>query len=93
MPDLTASSAFQVSAQALDTVVKLSWSPVPNAAGYVIHRDGNQTPLNPAPLTETTFEDIGLTNGKAYAYTVSAVDASGNILLRSSEVKVTPNSK
>ncbi len=85
--------SFEVSAQALDTVVKLSWSPVPNAAGYLIYRDGSQVPLNPKPVTDPTYEDNGLTNGRAYSYTVSAVDPTGNMILRSSEVRATPKSK
>ncbi len=88
-----ATAMLQVSAQALDTVVKLSWSPAPNAAGYLIYRDGSQIPLNPTAITDTTFEDIGLTNGRTYSYTVAAVDPTGNVILRSSEVRATPKSK
>ena len=87
-----ATTALEVSAQALDTVVKLSWPPVPTAAGYLIYRDGSQVPLNPKPITDPTYEDIGLTNGRIYSYTVAAVDTSGKTILQSADIKASPKS-
>jgi hypothetical protein len=80
-------------AQALDTIVKLSWAPVPGAGGYFIYRDGNAQPLNPGTLGVTSFEDIGLTNGRTYRYVVTAVDQNGSELWRSAEVEATPISQ
>src|SRR5260221_3403585 len=85
-------SAFQVSNQALDTVVKLSWSSVPSAAGYLVYRDGSQVPLNPKPMTVPAYEDIGLTNGRIYSHTVAAVDTSGKTILQSADIKASPKS-
>ena len=80
-------------AEASDTVIKLTWKAFPDAKGYYVYRDGNEKALNPTPLTETTYEDIGLTNGRTYTYTVAAVDQSGKTGLRSAPVQASPKSK
>lgn len=80
-------------ADASDTVIKLTWQAFPNAKGYYVYRDGNEKALNPAPLTETSYDDIGLTNGRTYTYTVAAVDASGKAGPRSAPVQASPKSK
>ncbi|MEU8676112.1 PHB depolymerase family esterase [Streptomyces sp. NPDC048560] len=51
----------------------LSWSPVPGASSYVVHRDGTKV----ASPTGTTFTDAGLSAGTSYRYTVAAVDSAG----------------
>jgi len=60
-----------------NTVITLEWSDI-NAAGYYVYRDGSETPLNAEPITVTTYQDIGLTNGKTYQYVVVAIDSSSS---------------
>ncbi len=91
-PATVSASGFQVSAQAQDTVVRLSWGPAPNAAGYSVYRDGSEAALNSKPIPGTVYEDIGLTNGRTYSYVVSAVDKDGKVIQRTAEVKATPKS-
>jgi hypothetical protein len=62
-----------VKADAGDTVVTLTWQPVGDATGYFVHRDGDRDPLNVKPIAETSYMDIGLTNGRVYTYTVAPV--------------------
>ncbi|MEU7000137.1 glycosyl hydrolase family 8 [Nonomuraea sp. NPDC046570] len=60
------------------TTASLSWSPsTDNVAvtGYVVYRAGTQT----GTTTGTTYTDTGLTPSTAYAYTVKAQDAAGNL--------------
>ena len=85
--------SLEVTAQGLDTVVKLAWQPWPGASGYLVHRDGASLPLNPTPIAETSFEDIGLTNGRAYSYVVIAVDQVGGEVARSAEIKASSRSQ
>jgi fibronectin type 3 domain-containing protein len=92
LPATAAAAALRVSAQALDTVVQLSWPPLPNAAGYNVYRDGSEVALTTKAISGTTYEDIGLTNGRTYSYVVAAVDKDGKIILRAAEVKATPKS-
>jgi hypothetical protein len=86
----TALPALAVSAQPLDTVVRLSWPAVAGARSYNIFRDLGATPVNTSPVAETTYDDIGLTNGHAYHYGVAALDPNGNVLTRSAELTVAP---
>ncbi|HEX5216202.1 MAG TPA: hypothetical protein VFV98_12115 [Vicinamibacterales bacterium] len=64
--------------------ITLVWTGVeaPDLAGYmVLRRDGaSETlrPLNPAPLTATTFRDEQAQAGATYTYSVVAVDKLGN---------------
>ena len=83
----------QLSAEAGDTVVTLTWTGAQGAAGYSVYRDGGSTPLNPTPVTVTRYEDIGLSNGRTYTYTVAPVDASGKPGAPLPEVQVAPRSK
>ena len=63
--------------------VSLTWDPVPGADGYNVYRAlagrDNGQPLgslaNPALLTGTSFNDIGLSSTTAYYYVVVAVQA------------------
>ena len=80
-------------AEASDTVIKLKWSAVSDAAGYFIFRDGNEQPLNPKPLTETGYDDIGLTNGRTYTYTLAVADSSGKPGSQSAAITAVPASK
>lgn len=62
----------------LVTNITLNWSPVPNAAGYIISRATSVSgPYSYVQnVTETTFTDVGLTPG-TYYYEVAAVNAAG----------------
>lgn len=72
--------------------MRLSWGPSNGASGYLVYRDQSATPLVPTPTSDTSFEDIGLTNGRAYSYVVAALDASGAELARTPAVSATPKS-
>ncbi len=76
-----------------DTVIKLTWQAVPSAVGYFVYRDGNEGPLNLKPVAETTFTDIGLTNGRTYTYTVAASDAANQPGPPSAPISAVPASK
>jgi hypothetical protein len=84
-------TAGAVTAQALDTVIKLTWPPVAGATGYLVYRDGNAIPLTPQPVTGSTFEDIGLTNGRTYSYVVVAADPAGTPARRFAQVTAHPS--
>ena len=75
-----------------DTVIQLSWQAVPGAGGYSVFRDNSSTPLNPTPISETQYEDIGLTNGRTYTYIVAAVTPDGRTGLPSAPIQVAPQS-
>lgn len=87
------SATLQVSAEAKDTVISLRWTAAPDARGYLIFRDGNAKPLNTAPISNLSYDDIGLTNGRTYTYSVAALDATGQISARSADLTATPKSK
>ncbi len=75
-----------------DTIVTLSWSPVPRATGYDIKSatdPGGPYGLVEAGFTGTTFIDDTLTNGTTYYYVVSSVGAEGEGP-DSAEVSATP---
>jgi hypothetical protein len=78
-----------VTAEALDTVIRLHWQSVPDAQGYFIYRDGNAIPLNVAPIPDTIYEDVGLSNGRPYRYGIVAVDRAGHSVSRFAEITVT----
>ena len=84
--------SVQVIAQPGDTVVDLKWQPIAGARGYFVFRDGSSTPLNPTPIAETRFEDIGLTNGRTYAYAMAPMNQDGQTGSRSASIKATPKS-
>jgi hypothetical protein len=77
--------------------IDLSWSPdsEPDLAGYVVYRRdaaGNAEPRRvsgPNPLPEPAFHDTQVQSGGRYAYSVSAVDQSGNESTRSPESEET----
>lgn len=62
---------------ATDTVIRLTWPAQPGARGYFVFRDGATQPLHADALTTLTYEDIGLTNGRVYSYSVAIADAQG----------------
>jgi hypothetical protein len=79
--------------EAGDTEVALTWQPVDGAHGYFVYRDGGKAPLNPTPVTETSYDDIGLSNGRAYRYEVAPVDAAGTPGKRTAQVQIVPTSR
>jgi hypothetical protein len=89
---------------AVDTpshAVDLSWTPIsdPGLAGYIVYRRvaGSGVPqrITPPnkPIPVPAWRDTNITPGERYAYSVSAVDASGNESGRSAEVEdgIAPN--
>ena len=71
----------RLTATAGDARVILSWQAVEDATSYQLYRasGGNSPALittTPATITETRYEDIGLTNGTEYTYTVQAVSSN-----------------
>jgi len=66
-----------------EKLVRLVWDPVeaPDLAGYVLFRaeaGGPPTRLNKELITDTSFTDESVTQGRRYRYTVRAVDSTGN---------------
>jgi hypothetical protein len=55
---------------------------MPEANGYFVYRDGNDAALNSVRVTDTQYVDIGLTNGRAYTYTVAPVGKDGRASIR-----------
>lgn len=75
-----------------DTVINLTWDAASDANGihayYVIRATQSGGPysvLNPKPLTQTSYRDVGL-DGTTYYYKVYAVDGTSNIGPASNEV-------
>jgi hypothetical protein len=78
--------------------IDLSWTPDqdPALAGYVVYRrpaGGSETAarLSPTgkPVTASAWSDTSPIPGQRYAYSVSAIDLSGNESKRSAEVEET----
>jgi hypothetical protein len=89
-----------------DTAAKsidLEWTPDvdPGLAGYIVYRRMAGSPQPPErilpagkPLTVSSFSDTTAQPGQRYAYSVSAIDNSGNESQRSAEVEdewIAPN--
>jgi len=60
-----------------DTTATLRWEAIPGAVSYNVYRDDSTTPLNAEPLTATQYQDVGLTNGRTYTYTIATIDSAG----------------
>ncbi|WP_306323148.1 MULTISPECIES: chitinase [unclassified Streptomyces] len=58
---------------ATSTSVPLSWSPVSNATGYNVYRDGTKV----AAVTGASAEVTGLTANTSYSFQVTATNAAG----------------
>jgi hypothetical protein len=85
-------SAADTAAKAID----LDWTPDvdPGLAGYVVYRRTAGTPeqpqrISPAgkPVTSSNWTDTTAVPGQRYAYSVSAIDVSGNESARSAEIE------
>jgi len=71
------------------TAINLTWTAASDnvaVTGYRIFRNGNHVGTVTAPAT--TYTDTGLTTGTTYSYTVTAVDAAGNVSPASTTVPV-----
>jgi hypothetical protein len=75
--------------------VALTWGPTADAASYNVYRSpvsgGGWVKVNAAPVTDTTFTDTGLDNGRTYFYAVTALDAAGNESAPSQSVAAIPH--
>jgi len=76
----------------MDTFARLTWAELPGATGYLVYRDGAEQPLDVTPVNGFTYDDIGLTNGRSYAYAVAALGADGSELARTAVVNAVPHS-
>jgi glucose/arabinose dehydrogenase len=68
--------------------INLSWNAATDSVGvtgYLVYRDANQV----ATPSTTSFQNMGLTAGTTYTYTVAARDAAGNISAQSVPVTAT----
>jgi fibronectin type 3 domain-containing protein len=76
-----------------DGTIRLSWTAATGAASYNVYRGTTANGQAAMPLatgiTGTSFNNSGLTNGTAYFYKVSAVNATG-VGPRSNEATATP---
>ncbi len=66
-----------IAASVSNTTVNLSWSPASDdvyVSAYRVARDGT----NLGKVTDTSFADNGLAQGRSYVYSVNAIDESGN---------------
>ncbi|MFQ3648355.1 MAG: fibronectin type III domain-containing protein [Anaerolineae bacterium] len=88
-----ASASLTLQAAPDNTFITLTWSSVEGAAGYQIFRDAADRPLNAELITDTRYQDIGLTNGRTYTYRVVAVSADGVSLAESDTVEAAPTSR
>ncbi|GAA3553227.1 hypothetical protein GCM10022197_05400 [Microlunatus spumicola] len=81
-----------VKAGAGDSRVVLGWTAnaEPDLAGYRVYRAGTADALTTSLVTGTGYTVTGLTNGTAYGYEVTAVDAQGNESARSAVATATP---
>ena len=89
LPDVTPPAVpLGLSAVPGDGLVTLTWNPVtaPDLAGYRVQRNGATI----ATTSSAGYTDTSPTNGVAYAYSVSAFDATGNRSAESSQVMATP---
>jgi len=75
-----------------DTVAVINWNPSAESdvKGYRIYRDGQRLNISSLLTQATFFTDTCLTNGRTYAYTVTAVDRNESESLKSDSVKTMP---
>ncbi len=78
------------SGEGQERFVDLIWAPVtnPDLAGYNVYRrepGGTEQKLNSDVVKTPAYRDTAIASGKAYIYSVSAVDVRGNESARSQE--------
>ncbi|HXH85588.1 MAG TPA: fibronectin type III domain-containing protein, partial [Nitrospira sp.] len=66
----------------LDTRLLLQWdrNTEQSVVSYYVYRNGNNVPLatvNQVPSGQVSYQDLALTDGPIYTYTVKAVDQRG----------------
>lgn len=65
-----------------DRTVTLDWTGSESAAGYNVYRTTsgvfNDPPINGTPITESIYQDTGLTEGTVYYYVASTIADSAN---------------
>ncbi|NOU95765.1 hypothetical protein GC093_21435 [Paenibacillus sp. LMG 31456] len=91
-PTQTPSAPGSVIASAGDAKVTLSWAASSGATSYTVKRSTSQNgtfSTIASNVTLTSYVDSGLTNGTAYFYVVTAVNANGESL-PSGQVSATP---
>jgi len=78
-----------------DARVSLAWNVVAGAVSYNVYRSpltgGGFEKVNGAPVTDTSFTDTGLRNGRTYFYVVKALDSASNESSASNEVNALPH--
>jgi hypothetical protein len=83
-------------ADSTSRAIDLNWTPDvdPGLAGYIVYRrpaGSNQPPerISPAgkPVQASSWSDTTALSGQRYAYSVSAIDTSGNESQRSAEIE------
>ena len=70
-----------------DQSASLTWTAVSGATSYNVYRNG--TKITPTSIAPTSFSEIGLTNGQAYTYYVTAL-VGGVESAASTTISVTP---
>jgi hypothetical protein len=70
--------------------VDLLWTPntEKDISGYNVYRreeNGQSARINPVPITTVSFQDVSVSTGHQYLYSISAVDVRGNESARSAE--------
>jgi cellulose 1,4-beta-cellobiosidase len=84
-----------VKATAGDTTATITWNAVSGATSYSVYRGtapgAERATAWKTGITSPTFTNTGLTDGTAYYYKVTAVNAAGESA-KSAEVSVTPKS-
>jgi glucose/arabinose dehydrogenase len=83
---VTAATPAGLTATPGDRQVALAWAADASAAGYRVYRGGTLI----ASPANASYVDTAVTNGTAYGYAVSAVDAAGGESPRSAAVTATP---
>ena len=73
--ELPPSEISELTAEAGDGMVSLTWNPVPGAETYSVYVDGV---LVDSGLTETSYVVAGLTNGTEYSFKLEAVNSAGS---------------
>jgi hypothetical protein len=60
--------------------------------GYNVYRYGSSIPLNasPLPVNQTSYQDLALTDGRAYSYVITAVDTASHESYPSTVIQATP---